>query len=43
MYLLFLSNSLIYESLEGSNKENEKIVKSRNYEIKSRDYEMIMS
>ena len=30
----------IYESLEGSNKENKKIIKSRNYEIKSRNYEI---
>ena len=29
-----------YESLEGSNKENKKIIKSRNYEIKSRNYEI---
>ena len=30
----------MYESLEGSNKENKKIIKSRNYEKKSRNYEI---
>ena len=29
-----------YESLEGSNIENKKIIKSRNYEIKSHYYEI---
>ena len=40
----------MYESLQGSNKENKNIIKSRNkdiksryYEIKSRNYEIIIN
>ena len=32
--------AVMYESLEGSDKENKKIIKSRNYEIKSSNYEI---
>ena len=39
LYLVKLQVDL-YESLEGSNKENEKIIINRNYEIKSRNYEI---